>query len=120
MIGCDDRTVVVDCDENFVFWRTGSGGDVQFATPEYFAELDRAATDYDWESVGRTAERLVDTELGGATTSDGYVFKWSSTRIRPDTLTLCFERNGDQRLTDLHWSGRADDDVIAAARCSIP
>lgn len=119
VIGCDDRTVVVDRDEHFVYWRTGSGGDVQFAKPEYIVELERAATDYDWESVGRTAERLVDTELGGMTTSDGYIFKWSSTRIRPDTLTLCFERDGDQRLSDLHWSGRANDDVITAARRSV-
>lgn len=118
--GCDDRTVVVERDASFVYWRTDSGSDVQFAETEYIVELDRAFNDYTWESVGRTAERLVDAALSGVTNSNGFVFRWSSTRIRPDTLTLCFERNGDQQLADLPWSGNADGEVISAALRSIP
>ena len=120
VIACDDRTVLVDRDDNFVYWRTDSGGDVQFAANEYDTELERAAVDFGWESVGRTAERMVDTAMIGTTTSDGYLFRWSSTRVRADTLTLCFERNGDQRLAALHWSGRADDEVVDAARRCVP
>ena len=120
VLGCDDRTVVVDQDDNFVLWRSGSGGNIQFAKSDYITEIERATVDHGWESVGRTAERLVDTALTGTTTSDGYAFRWSSTRIRPDTLTLCFERNGDQRLADLRWNGRSDDEVIDAARRSVP
>ena len=120
VIGCDDRAVTVERDVNSVCWRLGSGHDLQFAVTDYDAELERAANDFSWESVGRHAERLVNAGLLGAVTSDGYRFRWSSTRIRPDTITLCFDRNGDQRLTDVEWNGKADHGVVATVRRSIP
>lgn len=119
MIGCDDRIVVVDRDDNLIYWRNDISGDLLFAIPEYTVELECASTDYGWESIGRTEERLVNAALAGRKTSDGYLFQWSSTRIRSDMITLCFERNGDQQLFDLCWSGRADEDLVTTARRSV-
>lgn len=120
VIGCDDRTVIVERSSHVVIWRSESGRDLRFLQTDYDTEVERAANDFTWEPAGRTAERLVDNALLGKVTSDGYAFRWSSTRIRPDTLTLCFEQQGDQRLVHLAWNGKADDTVVGAALRAIP
>jgi hypothetical protein len=55
--------------------------------------------DYRWEPVGRAVERHLNEMFVGMITSDGYVFDWSSTRIRPDHVSI---NTQDALAEDVH------------------
>jgi hypothetical protein len=61
--------------------------------------------DHSWEPVGRTVERHLNEMFAGMMTNDGYVFDWSSTRIRPDHVSISVSKDGQQKLLECSWDG---------------
>jgi len=73
--------------------------------------FERASLNTKWESVGRTAERLVSSIDFGKLSELGYRFEWASTtRINSACVTVCFVKDARQRLFRVEWDGlRAED-----------
>lgn len=90
VVGCGDLLVDVLRDGDMISWTNPAGLRLEFDYSEYTSLIDRASTDFSWEDVNRTAERLVNGEFRGTTLADGNVLDWASARVRPGVMTLSF------------------------------
>lgn len=119
-VGCSDYPVRVSRSDS-VAWVVGDVVIAQFDVDQYDRAISAAANDHTWEPQGRRIERLVDLQLSGAVTTDGYGFEWASTRYKPGALTLHFVKDKGlptygYRLVDVSWDGRTDESALRAAR----
>ena len=82
--------------------------------------FDRAVTagasDVSWETVERTAERIVAQLDYSQLAQNGLKFEWASARISADKITLSFGRGTTQQLFDVPWNHRDPNDAVAAVR----
>jgi hypothetical protein len=66
--------------------------------------LSASAKNTSWESLERTAERLVSNLNFSSKLENGYRFQWASARIKRGVITLSFEYEGTQRMFDIGWN----------------
>ncbi len=115
-VGCCDVKVDVLRTECEVVWSNPSGLRLAFDRASFDLTVATAREDTSWEDVRRTAERLVTKELFGTSTADCYTFGWASARIADGTITLSFNRAGDQRLYKFSWDGLSPESALENAR----
>jgi hypothetical protein len=115
-VGCGPVLVDVAVANRRVTWQFGTERAYHFELHQYLECFERASLNTTWESVGRTAERLV-SSIGFEKLSDQrYRFEWASTRITRACVTLCFSKGGKQRLFGVEWDDRRAEDAEQQVR----
>jgi len=108
--GCGAVRVDVEVADRSVTWQVGTERTYHFELQQYLECIERASRNTSWESVGRTAERLVSLVDFSRMADRGYRFEWASTRITRACVTLSFSKDGKQRLFQVEWDDmRAED-----------
>ena len=99
-----------------VTWQFGTERAYHFELHQYLECFERASLNTTWESVGRTAERLVSSIDFTKLSDQGYRFEWASTRITRARVTLSFSKDGKQRLFGVEWDDRRAEDAEQQVR----
>jgi hypothetical protein len=115
-VGCGAFRAEVAVAGERVSWRVGDDHSFTFDKQQYLECFERASQDTTWESVGRTAERLVSSIDLARLSEYGYRFEWTSTRIMQARVTLCFVKEGKQRLFQVEWDDRHAEDAEQQVR----
>jgi hypothetical protein len=115
VVGCGDVRVDAAVEGQSVTWRL-PGRVYCFGLDQYTSSFKRASENTTWESVGRTAERLVALIDFTRLEQWGYKFEWASTRIANGRVTLSFTNEGAQRLFDVGWNAHNADDAAGQVR----
>lgn len=87
-----------------------------FELPAFDQAVTAGASDTSWESIERTAERLVSQLDYSRLAQNGLTFVWASGRIAADKITLSFLRGTTQQLYDAPWDHRDPNDAVTAIR----
>lgn len=114
VLGCDDLVVNVQRTLHSVEWSCLNRKSVVFDAEHFDCFVAALVTDHSWEPVGRTVERHLNEMFAGMVTDDRYVFDWSSTRIRPDHVSISVSKGGQQKLLECSWDGA----TLASAQSS--
>ena len=115
-VGCGAVRVDVAVADRRVTWHFETKRAYHFELQQYLECFERASLNTAWESVGRTAERLVSSIDFGRLSDQGYRFEWASTRITRACVTLCFVKDGRQRLFGVDWDDRRAEDAEQQVR----
>jgi hypothetical protein len=115
-VGCGAVRVDVAVTDRRVTWQFGTERTYHFELQQYLDCFERASLNTTWESVGRTAERLVSSIDFARLSDQGYRFEWASTRITRACVTLCFSKDGMQRLFGVEWDDRRAEDAEQQVR----
>jgi hypothetical protein len=115
-VGCGPVLIDVMVENRRVTWQFDTEHVYHFELQQYLECFERASLNTTWESVGRTAERLVSSIDFGKLSDQGYRFDWASTRITRACVTLCFVRDGRQRLFGVEWDDRRAEDAEQRVR----
>lgn len=122
VVGCGSVEVTISTDGRTVSWTTKERTvGVRFDARQYTAEVQRALSDFSWESVDRTAARLISGSVDRDGLADaGLKFAWASGRVAKDTMTIALEyKDGPhQILVHVPWQGEAAQ-AIAQACCRL-
>lgn len=105
VLGCGDLVVDLRRTSESVEWSCAGRKPVVFEAEHFDNQIRMLTEDHSWEPVGRTVERCLDQIFSGKATDDGYVFDWSSTRIRPDIVTISVTKYQHQKLLEFSWDG---------------
>ncbi|WP_175220878.1 hypothetical protein [Achromobacter deleyi] len=111
VIGCGDQIADVEVCSNQIAWLLAQGRRVVFNKEQYEAALAQGAVSTSWESLERTAERLVSGLDFSKRAERGYVFQWASARINKGQITLSFGVGGRQAIIDVGWNQRDPEDA---------
>jgi hypothetical protein len=103
--GCDDVVIDIIVSNDNVLWESNKGYKLEFNKDEYLKEITNKKQDYSWESIERTAERLVDAIFNGVKLSDDSLFDWSSARIKKCIISLSFIDGSKQKIVEFSWNG---------------
>ena len=115
-VGCGPILVDVAVADQRVSWQFGTEPAHHFELQQYLDCFECASLNTTWESVGRTAERLVSSIDFARLSDQGYRFEWASTRITRACVTLCFLKEGKQRLFGVEWDDRRAEDAEQEVR----
>lgn len=110
-VGCGAFQVDVAVSDRLVTWQFETERAYNFELKQYLECFERASLNTTWESVGRTAERLVSSIDFGRLSQLGYRFEWASTRVDRACVTLCFVKDARQRVFRVDWDGRRAEDA---------
>lgn len=113
---CGSYGVTVVLDQDKVFWNDDSGLSLFFDIQAYESTIEVAKNDQSWEDIKRRVERLTSVILNKSQTKDGYIFDWASARIGENKITLSYNKDGFQKLFELAWDGRSENNVEQTAR----
>jgi hypothetical protein len=116
-VGCRDEVVRTVHELEVVRWDSEypSLSNVAFSRTEYLSSVRRAKSDTSWETIERTAERLVGQLDFSEFAKQGLVFQWASARINRDKIALSFLRAGKQELLFSDWNHRDANHAVASA-----
>jgi len=115
-VGCGPVLVDVAVADQRVTWQFGTERACHFELQQYLECFQRASLNTSWESVGRTAERLVSAIDFLRLSDHGYRFEWASTRITRGCVTLSFTKDGTQRLFQVEWDDQRAEDAEQQVR----
>lgn len=115
VVGCGDTRVDIAVEEQSVVWRLPDRV-FHFGMDQYSSSFEYASGNTAWESVGRTAERLVAAIDFSRVERLGYIFEWASSRIAEGQIALSFNSEGTQRLFDVGWNGHHANDAVEHVR----
>jgi hypothetical protein len=105
-IGCGDESVRALHDS--VSWQSPhrwiSG--VSFTMSAYLEAIAQARADTSWETIDRTAERLVSYLDFSVFERKGMKFVWASARIDQTKMALSFSKGEKQELLFVDWDHR--------------
>jgi hypothetical protein len=116
VVGCDDLHAHVVSNDDSVTWLLAGGRSYGFDPAGYSSCIESAATNTDWESTERTAERLVSCLDFSSVEGHGYRFDWASARISRGRITLSFWKENTQRLFEVGWDERDPEDAAKQVR----
>lgn len=118
VVGCGDVYVDVSVADKCVIWQVRGGNAYHFDIKQYLDSFERASANTAWESIGRTAERLVSSLDFTNVEKQGYRFEWASTRIARGRVTLSFWNKGTlrQQLFEIGWNERQAEDAEQQVR----
>jgi hypothetical protein len=116
VVGCRDVLVDVSVVDQSITWQGPESDAHRFDLEQYLDSFECAATNTAWESVGRTAERLVSSLDFTSLEGRGYRFEWASTRVTRGRITLSFLNNGTQRLFGIGWNEQQAEDAEQQVR----
>lgn len=105
VMGCGDLGAFVEICGDEVRWQLGPTLLFTFDRVDYLRAVQAARDDTSWESLERTAERLVMGLNFSAGAKDGYRFQWASARIKRNVMALSFDKKGAQVMFEVSWNG---------------
>ncbi|WP_454056635.1 hypothetical protein [Cupriavidus sp. Marseille-Q8015] len=111
VIGCGDQLADVEVFSDQVAWCLAQGRRFVFNKAQYEAALAQGAASTIWESIERTAERLVSGLDFSKRAERGYVFQWASARIKKGQITLSFGVGQRQAMINVGWNHRDAEDA---------
>lgn len=112
VIGCGDQQAMVEITGDEFIWLLAGGRRIEFDRTQYETALAQNASDTAWESLERTAERLVGSLDFSGRAERGYVFQWASARIKKGQITLSFiHGRGHQVTIDIGWDHKSPEDA---------
>jgi hypothetical protein len=111
VLGCGDQEVDIKVAPDFVRWDMPCGKRFEFDPEQYRSAVVAAASSTSWESMERTAERLVAGLDYSSRAEQGYAFQWASARIRRGQVTLSFSKDGRQVLAEVAWNHSDPEDA---------
>jgi len=111
VIGCGNTSIEVEVAEKSIFWSQPRSKKYEFEKSVYCLAISDAAKNTSWESLERTAERLVSNLNFSSKSENGYKFQWASARIKHGCITLSFEHEGTQRIFDIGWNNEDPEDA---------
>jgi hypothetical protein len=111
VVGCGDQRAGVEISSDQVIWHLVRDRRVIFDREQYETALAQGASATAWESVERTAERLVESLDFSARAERGYIFEWASARIKKGQITLSFTVEGRQATVDVGWDQQSPEDA---------
>jgi hypothetical protein len=117
-LGCGDEAVSAVHDAGTVSWKSPHrwiSGFV-FERTGYLAAISRGRADTSWETVDRTAERLVSSLDFSVFERKGMKFEWASGRMDKTRMALSFNRGGQQELLYVDWNHRNPAEAELAVR----
>ena len=97
--------------ERAVVWTDHEKVLIRFRPEQYDAELARFAADKSWESVERTAERIVTPIFQGTAIKRGFEFEWASARGRTGVVRLAYRKGNKQKFLKFEWDGKNSEDA---------
>lgn len=117
-VGCGDVTVSVKRIGEAIEWHTEYQwiAKLVFEPDEYERSIQTGASDFSWENVERTAERLVSKLDYSPLAKAGLIFQWASGRIEKDKISLSFSRRNQQELIHAPWDHRDPSTAVTAAQ----
>lgn len=116
-VGCGDVGVQVSRTPQEVEWMSVSPELVFiFPLPEYDAIIEAGASNVTWESLERTAERLVSKLDYSGLEKCGFSFEWASARIKKDQITVSFKKGNVQQLYEAPWDHKKPADAVKAVQ----
>jgi hypothetical protein len=116
--GCAWTNVTITRDGDLVRWEWGSGAPktFSFAAAQYDAEVERVASDHSWETVERTAGRLVLSHVDrDALGSHGLAVDSAGNRFHhPDEFCVALRLGDDYQIfVDIPWRDRGPEELAA-------
>lgn len=118
-LGCGDKRAGVEISSEQVMWYLGRDRRFVFEREQYETALAQGASATSWESVERTAERLVGALDFSARADRGYIFEWASARIKKGQITLSLNVDGRQATIDVGWDHQTPEDGQVRVRAWI-
>lgn len=112
VVGCGDYIATVEVSTDTVVWTITSTKRFAFDREQYLRCIRAGTTETSWESVERTAERLIEGLDFSSMESNGYRFQWASARIKRGQISLSFLNNGGQRLFEIRWDHLHSEDAV--------
>ncbi|NRT15830.1 hypothetical protein HNP99_002190 [Flavobacterium sp. 28A] len=109
--GCADYPITVKVDENLIIWTSENELKLTFEKEDYLNVINLGRVDFSWEDLNRKVERLTKNILKNSITEKGYKFDWASARIKLNTITLSYSKNGQQKLFEITWDGKSEDEI---------
>lgn len=104
VLGCGDQQVEVEITGDQFIWFLAGDRRIEFDRTQYETAIAQNASNTAWESLERTAERLVGSLDFSGRAERGYVFQWASARIKKGKITLSFiDGCGHQVTIDIGW-----------------
>jgi hypothetical protein len=113
--GCDDFPITVKVEENIIIWTSENGFELIFYKENYLKTINLAKVDYSWEDLNRKVERLTTNILKNSETKNEFIFDWASTRIKLKNITLSYSKKGEQKLFEITWDGKSENDIETKA-----
>jgi len=117
VIGCGSVEVIVRSDGDKVLWVEGDRM-LRFPAAAYEAEINRAQRDTSWETLERTAARLVREQVDrDLLARNGLSFEWASGRASNGrfTVSLRLDPGPHQVLVSVPWSSETAEDLANSA-----
>jgi len=115
VVGCGNTEVEIKREGDLVTW---SGvyvlKQVDFLASQYENEVERALSDFSWETPDRTAARFIANRVDqSALERNGFVFSWASAQCQDGMMTVSLDlRSGPhQVLVHLPWDGKSTDGI---------
>ena len=125
-IGCGNVSVFVERSPDKIEWAFlhEQAEKLVFASSDYDRAIEEAASDFSWESIERTAERLV-SQLDYSPLLDyGLRFKWASAQLAKDKISASFsyesgQQTMGQRILGATWNHQRPEDAVSAMQEKI-
>lgn len=122
VVGCGSVEVTISSDGQVVSWTTEERTiGVRFDAAQYTSEVQRALSDFSWETADRTAARLIARSVDRDRLAQaGLKFAWASGRVAKDIMTIALEyKDGPyQVLVHVPWQAELPG-AIAEACCRL-
>ena len=115
-MGCGDLTSEVGVSEQRVRWFTSAETEFVFQRDEYMQAVVSASRNTTWETLERTAERLVNQLDFSGQSAAGLEFQWASARIDHGKIALSFLAKGRQVLHSVRWKTSDPFSAVAAVQ----
>lgn len=115
VVGCGDVSASVSRTSSEVEWLTSHTQErFVFELHAYEHSIAAGASDTSWETIERTAERLVSALDYSQCLELGMSFEWASARWGKEKMTLFFLKGNEQKLFDVPWNYRNPHEALVA------
>lgn len=115
VVGCGDVSASVSRTNSEVEWVTSQTQErFVFELRAYEQSIETGASETSWETIERTAERLVSAIDYSQCLDLGLSFEWASARWGKEKMTLSFLKGNKQKLFDVPWNYRDPLEALVA------
>lgn len=125
VVGCGDGTVDVVRNQSEVTWRKfcpkiPSINSLSFSRQHYDTAVQVATCNFDWETVERTAERLIAALDFDPLRKYGLVFVWASGRLNKQSISVSFNWESQyQVIMSTPWDHGRPESAVEAIRAEL-
>lgn len=125
VVGCGDAIVHTKRDDISVTWdisstEIGVTTPLVFSCKQFDTALKSAMNDHSWETVERTAERLISEWNFTWLSKHGLTFCWASGRLNDKKMSICSDLNNRyQVIVNVPWNHVSVNEAISNIRTEL-